>query len=39
MSAIQYSENVSLKGPEDWETWNTQFEITGTIKLLVQTIC
>jgi hypothetical protein len=22
----QSTENVSLKGPEDWETWNTQFE-------------
>jgi hypothetical protein len=24
--ATQPSENVSLKGPEDWEAWNTQFE-------------
>jgi hypothetical protein len=24
--ATQSSENVSLKGPEDWEAWNTQFE-------------
>ena len=24
--ATQPSENVSLKGPEDWETWNTQFK-------------
>lgn len=26
MATIQSSENVSLKGPEDWEAWNTQFE-------------
>jgi hypothetical protein len=26
MANTQPSENVSLKGPEDWETWNTQFE-------------
>src|SRR5271169_1233212 len=26
MSTHQSTENVSLKGPEDWETWNTQFE-------------
>jgi hypothetical protein len=26
MANTQSSENVSLKGPEDWETWNTQFE-------------
>jgi hypothetical protein len=24
--ATQPSENVSLKGPEDWEAWNTRFE-------------
>jgi hypothetical protein len=24
--ATQPNENVSLEGPEDWETWNTQFE-------------
>src|SRR5271165_1303953 len=24
--ATQTSENVSLKGPEDWEAWNTQFK-------------
>jgi hypothetical protein len=24
--ATQSTENVSLKGPEDWEAWNTQFE-------------
>ena len=23
---IQSSENIFLKGPEDWEAWNTQFE-------------
>ena len=26
MANTQTTENVSLKGPEDWETWNTQFE-------------
>ena len=26
MATTQSSENVSLKGPEDWEAWNTQFE-------------
>jgi hypothetical protein len=26
MSNIQPNENISLKGPEDWETWNTQFK-------------
>ena len=26
MANTQPSKNVSLKGPEDWETWNTQFE-------------
>ena len=26
MANTQPSENVSLKGPEDWETWNTQFK-------------
>jgi hypothetical protein len=26
MATTQSTENVSLKGPEDWETWNTQFE-------------
>ena len=26
MANNQSSENVSLKSPEDWETWNTQFE-------------
>ena len=26
MANTQPNENVSLKGPEDWETWNTQFE-------------
>ena len=24
--ATNQSENISLKGPEDWEAWNTQFE-------------
>src|SRR5271167_836210 len=26
MSTHQSTENVSLKGPEDWEAWNTQFK-------------
>src|SRR5271167_4471029 len=26
MATHQSTENVSLKGPEDWEAWNTQFE-------------
>ena len=26
MATTQSNENVSLKGPEDWEAWNTQFE-------------
>src|SRR5271167_2515401 len=26
MATNQSTENVSLKGPEDWEAWNTQFE-------------
>jgi len=26
MATTQPSENVSLKGPEDWEAWNAQFE-------------
>ena len=26
MVTIQSSENIFLKGPEDWEAWNTQFE-------------
>ena len=26
MANTQTSENASLKGPEDWETWNTQFK-------------
>jgi hypothetical protein len=26
MANTQPTENVSLKGPEDWEAWNTQFE-------------
>jgi hypothetical protein len=26
MTNTQPTENVSLKGPEDWEAWNTQFE-------------
>jgi hypothetical protein len=26
MSNTQPNENVSLKGPNDWETWNTQFK-------------
>ena len=26
MANTQSTENVSLKGPEDWEAWNTQFE-------------
>ena len=25
MTTIQPNENASLKGPEDWEAWNTQF--------------